>query len=1547
MVILHVHAKDVIKGLIDKNICSPHDFQWLSQLRYYYHPEQSEMSVCITNAKLNYSYEYVGNVSRLVITPLTERCNLTLIGAYNLHMNVAAEGPASTGKTESIKDLAKAIAIHCLNFNCNSQLDYKSLSQFFKGIASCGCWVCFDDFNRVEIQVLSVVAQQMHSIMLAIRNNAKVLNFDCCELNLNPSCFVCITVNPGYVGRCELPDNLKVLFRTVAMMVPDFSLIGKILLMSYGFQEAEILSVKVVTTYKLFSEQLSTQPHYEFGLRSIKTVIQNAGDLKTIQSDVDEHRLILQALVDIAFPQVLDEYDASIFSDIISDMFLCEDVPHHEFRGTHIAIIKKACSFQRVQASDNFVKKTLQTYQMMNVRHGLVLVGQPFCGKTTILHVLAEAIKLGISKEGIVSSIAVRKLNPKAITIQQLYGYIDRTSNHWIDGIIPKLFRELLYRNTAEKKWVIFDGPVDAEWIENINTVLDDSRKLCLNSLEVIYLTSNMSLIFEVTDLTQASPATVSRLGIIYVQENCINWKYLVKSWLQSLPEEFSVITVEIGDYFYSIIDSCHEFMKNNCRTVIDAGLSNSVKTMLSLVYIFMTEAFKENTSEDMKHVSLWIQASFILSVIWGLAGKLDQDSREKFDIFFKELWKEGLTKDSESAIKTDLYIPSEGIMHDHFFHFKGKGQWKYWPDLLRHIKIDEMDNVLQTLIPTVDSCKYLYFIERHIKHNLPMLLAGPPCTGKSLFIKDFMMKNLPFDKYIPALMSFTTNTSARLTQQVLLSKLVKRKQGIQGPPVGRTCVIFIDDLHMPMKEDFGAQPPIELLRQFFDHGFWYDLEDLSEIQLEDILLLAAVGTASKPVSPRFLRHFHLFSVNMLSDESIIRIFTSFLNIGYRRNGFGTDVAPITTTIVTAMLDMYHCLLKTLLPTPAKPHYLFNISDMSLVISGHLLIKKDSVDTKKFFIKLWVHEMMRVFHDRLVDPSECTWFYKQLRNTVEEHFKEPFDSSLDSLLGNEEEEVTEEKLGYLFFSNISDRKYEELNSIEQFHNLAISALEKYNQERTKKLNIILFDYALVHLSRILRMLSVPGGCGLLVGPGGSGRQSLIVLASVLCNQKTFQPNIISDYAFEDWREDLKHILMDTGGRNKSVVFIFTEYQMNRDFYLEDIDVLINSGEVPNIFNVEEIQNILELVRLDAQGGNRNLDIHPLTVLSYFKSRCKDNLHIMLCLSPGGSCFRNRLLLYPSFINFCIIDWFQDWPEDALIKLSEFYLKDVDLEEEKKGHVIETCKTIHSTARENAEYYFKVSGRKTFVTSEMYLNFIRLLANKSMKRNKELSIAKEKYENGLKKLEFAGSQVLDIEKELEELVPLLEAADRETEQIKDTVVAETIQVDKGSALVREDEKIANIQATAANELKTECEADLAQAIPILEEAVAALNTLKPTDITLVKSMKNPPDTVKLVMAAVCVMKDIKPDRVPDAQNPGRKKLDYWGPSKRLLGDMGFLQGLKDFDKDNISPLIMQTIRKQYIPNKDFKPHIVAKASSAAEGLCKWVIAMDMYDAVAKV
>lgn len=175
--------------------------------------------------------------------------------------------------------------------------------------------------------------------------------------------------------------------------------------------------------------------------------------------------------------------------------------------------------------------------------------------------------------------------------------------------------------------------------------------------------------------------------------------------------------------------------------------------------------------------------------------------------------------------------------------------------------------------------------VDLFVTHRKPLLLFGPTGTGKSFYVKNYMMNRLSLDKYIPSFATFTIRTTASFTQEIVLSKLIKRKRGVYGPPLGKVCVIFVDDMNMPAKEQYGAQPPIELLRQFVDHGHWYDSRDKSKIYLEDILLLSAIGPTGgsrQDVCARFLRHFGLFAINSFDDENITKIFSTLLQIGLK-----------------------------------------------------------------------------------------------------------------------------------------------------------------------------------------------------------------------------------------------------------------------------------------------------------------------------------------------------------------------------------------------------------------------------------------------------------------------------------------------------------------------------------------------------------------------------------------------------------------------------------------------------------------------------------------
>ncbi len=199
------------------------------------------------------------------------RCYITLTQAMRLCLGGAPAGPAGTGKTETTKDLGRALGIMVYVFNCSDQMDYRSMGQIFKGLSQAGAWGCFDEFNRIDISVLSVVSTQWKCILDAIRAKKPRFVFEDEDIMLchSPFCSAYITMNPGYAGRTELPESVKALFRPCAMIVPDMDLICEIMLMSEGYSNGKVLARKFMILYRLSESLLSAQKHYDWKLRSV------------------------------------------------------------------------------------------------------------------------------------------------------------------------------------------------------------------------------------------------------------------------------------------------------------------------------------------------------------------------------------------------------------------------------------------------------------------------------------------------------------------------------------------------------------------------------------------------------------------------------------------------------------------------------------------------------------------------------------------------------------------------------------------------------------------------------------------------------------------------------------------------------------------------------------------------------------------------------------------------------------------------------------------------------------------------------------------------------------------------------------------------------------------------------------------------------------------------------------------------------------------------------------------------------------------------------
>ncbi|KAL2633853.1 hypothetical protein R1flu_005332 [Riccia fluitans] len=1479
--VIDVHARDVVTLLRTSGVTKNTDFEWLCQLRYGL--RDGIVTVMMVNAFRKYGYEYLGNSARLVITPLTDRCYRTLMGALHLNLGGAPEGPAGTGKTETTKDLAKALAMQCVVFNCSDGLDYLAMGKFFKGLAATGAWSCFDEFNRIDLEVLSVIAQQILTIQRAIMAGLTRFLFEGTDLPLIASCSVFITMNPGYAGRSELPDNLKALFRPVAMMVPNYAMIG------------------IITTT-----------------------------------------------------------DIPLFEGIMSDLFPGVVLPEPDYVNL-LNCIRDNCIKSNLQPTEVFCKKILELYEMIIVRQGLMLVGYSFGAKTSAYKMLAMSLTdlcaAGLNNE---NTSKFKVLNPKSITMGQLYGQFDPVSHEWTDGVLATTFRQMSIDPTPDRNWLIFDGPVDAIWIENMNTVLDDNKKLCLMSGEIIQMSASMNLIFEVQDLAAASPATVSRCGMIYFEPSSLGWRPLLRSWLVALPEPMQDrYREQIAKLCEWLLPPCLRCVQKNCKLVMPMQEQNMVQGMLRIITCLsqpeLTGVQAEKLDANLR--ATWVDCITLFALVWSVGACMDTDQRQKFDYLLKKLLANQPPEEYKPHIltparKVAVNFPDGKSVYECVFR-KDKGKWGLWLDF-----VDDQGPALDAefvkiIVPTADTAKYNYMFQTIIEQSLPLLLAGPTGTGKSVYIKQYLMKLDPA-RWQSMFFNFSAQTSANQTQDIIDGKLVKRRPGVFGPQKGKQCVIFVDDLSMPALEKYGAQPPVELLRQWMDHHGWYDRNDLSFSNIEDVQFVSAMGPpggGKNPVTNRYLRHFNVLVVTAFSDPTMQRIFSTLVDFWMKRGRYSAAVLKLRPPLVNSTIEIYQVVQRELLPTPEKSHYTFNLRDIGKVFLGLQFAPVEIGDDIYKIIRLWAHECLRVFHDRLINDHDRLWFCELLAEQLEKHFRERFGKVYATFSHSEVKkgDISPAILQYVMAGDFmipgaEPMMYDEITDEDQLLRIMLSYLEDYNDLTSTPLNLVLFQFAIQHIARICRVIKQPGGNVLMVGVGGSGRQSLARLAAFIEGFDVYQVEISKNFGMAEWRESIGIMLRKAGELDKKVMFLFPDTQIKLEGFVEDINSLLNTGEVPNLYDPGDLGAICETIRPRAKRAKR--DGSRLELLSFFADECNRNLRIALAFSPIGDAFRDRLRKFPSLVNCCTIDWFSTWPTEALRSVAVRFLATVNAERKVIREVVDITVYFHTSVQDMAVEYYSQLRRYCYVTPTSFLELINLYKSLLEQKQNEVKGFKHRYEMGLLKLEKSAEDVNVMGKELELLQPKLDASTQKVMDLLRVIDKETVEANKVRTVVLAEEAAANVKAEEAKAIKEDTEAELQIVMPILEEALRALDTLTKNDISELKGMKAPPLPIRIVMEAVCIMKNIKPTRMKDPSGSGKMIDDYWESSKKMLADADFLKSLKEYDKDNIPPAVIVKVRP-YIENPDMDPLKIQAVSKAAYGLCCWIGAMEKYDKAAKI
>ncbi|XP_075274100.1 cytoplasmic dynein 2 heavy chain 1 isoform X3 [Opisthocomus hoazin] len=1495
-----IHNIDVVKQLNQAQVRNVEDWAWKKQLRFYM--KDQKCYVQMVDAELQYTYEYQGNSPKLVYTPLTDKCYLTLTQAMKMGLGGNPYGPAGTGKTESVKALGGLLGRQVLVFNCDEGIDVKSMGRIFVGLVKCGAWGCFDEFNRLEEAVLSAVSMQIQTIQHALKKHSPLCEMLGKKVEMDHNSGIFITLNPagkGYGGRQKLPDNLKQLFRPVAMTHPDNELIAEVILYSEGFKNAKILGRKLVAIFNLARELLTPQQHYDWGLRALKTVLRGCGSLlhqlkkSETKQEINESHMVVQALR-LNTMSKLTFADCACFDALVKDVF-----PGIDFKDVEYAELTMALQQVFEEANLEFIstqiKKALELYEQLRQRMGVVIVGPSGGGKSTLWRML----KTALGKTGKV--VKQYTMNPKAMPRHQLLGHIDMDTREWSDGVLTNSARQVVREPRDITSWIICDGDIDPEWIESLNSVLDDNRLLTMPSGERIQFGSNVNFIFETHDLSCASPATISRMGMIFLSDEDTDLNSLIKSWLRSQPEECRYnLENWIGDYFEKALNWV---VKKN-DSVVETSLVGTVMNGLSHLH------------------GCTDRGQFIINLLRGLGGNLNMKSRQEFA---KEIFSWARESPPDPRKPLDTYYNSD------------TGQLMlYQLKKTENLTADNFSN-LQTLpvIQTPDMQRGLDYFRPWLEFNnkQPFLLVGPEGCGKG------MLLHYAFSQ-LRSTQIATIHCSAQTTSQHLLQKLsqscivISTNTGrVYRPKDCERLVLYLKDINLPKPDKWGTSTLVAFLQQVLTYQGFYD-ENLEWVGVENIQIVASMsagGTLGRhKLTSRFTSIVRLCAIDYPERDQLQTIYSAYLEPVLQKNLKSHPVwgsLPKIYQLAGSMVQVYEQ-VRAKFTVDDHSHYLFTpriLTQWVLGLFRYDLAGGSLTQTADYVLEIVAYEARRLFRDKIVGMKELHVF----DNILMKVFQGDWGSDILDHMAD---------IFYVTWGACQEafirpgqalpphgRPLGKLNSTD-LKDIIQKGIIHYGQDR-KEREILLFQEVLSYMCKVDRVLSFPGGSLLLAGRSGVGRRTVTSLVSHMHAAVLITPKISRGYELKQFKNDLRYVMELAGIEAQQVVLLLEDYQFVHSTFLEMINSLLSSGEVPGLYKTEELESLLSPLKDQA-----SQDGFTGPIFNYFTYRIQQNLHVVLIMDCTNLNFTINCESNPALYKKCQVLWMETWSENSMQKIPEMLLHDSD-EQEKTGKAHKELKKKHSGDSDFLKSFLAIheSCKMYGATPSRYMTFLHTYSTINNIKRKELIKRQNHLQAGVSKLNEAKALVDELNRKAGEQSILLKTKQDEADAALQEI---TMSMQSASEQKTEMEKIKHRIAEEAGEIeqrKRKIEDELKEVQPLVDEAKLAVGNIKPESLSEIRSLRMPPDIIRDILEGVLRLMGIFDTS--------------WVSMKSFLAKRGVREDIATFDARNIPKEIRESVEELLSKNRtSFDPKNAKRASAAAAPLASWVNANVQYSYV---
>ncbi|KAF4688109.1 hypothetical protein FOZ60_003172 [Perkinsus olseni] len=1258
--------------------------------------------------------------------------------------------------------------------------------------------------------------------------------------------------------------------------------------------------------------------------------------------EVTEDTMILKAVANAVVPKLVGE-DVTKMSKLVEEVFPETQAVAFDEASLRLHIVD-VCKERGLDPAESFIDKCLQLYQLQKLNHGIILFGPVGSGKSAVTAVLSEALQ---RHERIVTKLYV--LEPKAMMKDDLYGRLDPTTREWTDGVFTDILRKIIVQNSAampppshdnsnrehgqegkmqqehsnsattllRHHWIIFDGDVDPNWAENLNSVLDDNKMLTLPSGERLLLPPSVRILFEVDSLKYATMATVSRCGMIWFSPETVTDEMICLRELKGLSSARLLPFLPAGgrlgdsqgDSREGCVDTLLRFFHPGglvCRSlsyvkelpatahIMPFTSTRGINAMFSLLSHYVDRAITSCRNASIREK--YLDKALILSVCWGFGSSLPLSDREQFARF--------VASEAEACgVPVPVNSTSSSCLLDYEVRAMD-GEWAPWSNKVRSVDLDA-SQVLDAdlVIPTIDTERHGQCINAWIASRRHFILCGPPGSGKSMTLLSAL--RALGDTLDVVSLNFSSDVVKHL-----LDGGCGLREGLPVHP-DKWLVVFCDEINLPVPDDYGTQRVIMFIRQIIEAQGFYRPSDRSWVEVERILFVGACNPSSDAgrhaMSDRFLRH------------------VPVLFMDYPSTQLQPQLQEYADMLTRAMVSVYTKIGQTFTVVGSgQPHYFYSPRELTRwKIALYEAMGEYDCMSRVELIRLFVHEAMRVFRDRLTTSEERGSADGIIDDAAKEYF------------GATDKELRRP----LMFSHYGSKYYTEIG-IERLRVFVGAKLEEFYEE-SLSVKLSVFDTMLDHMTRIDRVLIQPLGHMLLVGASGVGKTVLSKFVSWMNGLSVYQLKVGKSYDLHSFEADLRHVMKRAGVKGEKICFVFDESNVLGPAFLERMNALLAGGEVPGLFEGDDYQILIQDCRTISEAAN-TADANEL--FANFTKQVQRNLHIVFTMNPANPDFHNRKATSPALFNRCVVNWVGDWPTDALLQIAHDSLTRLDLPdncfvsddagkhkpratmgiEERAISVATSMVCIHESVVKLHDSLRALNKRFAYVTPRDYMDFLRHFETLYSTKRAEWAEQQRHLNLGLEKLHQTGQQVAEMKTQLSSKTELLAEKNKLAEAKMAQMVkgqSEAEQRKRESQSLRE--KLSEDHQLAASR-QEEVARELAEVEPALNHARQLVQAIQRKQVDEMRSLPNPPAPVKITLeAVVCLIRNY---------GPGVELT--WDHIRKELKDPQLMVTVLQFNTDALSVAARERV-EGYLKSSAWDMERIERASRAAGPLAQWV------------